>query len=85
MILPDTDRKQALKAAERVRSDIEREIWPGHPGLVVTASFGVVQYHIDLDPTLMVELADQALYLAKEQGRNRVEFSNWTQGHRSVA
>ena len=85
MILPDTDRKQALNAAERVRSEIERETWPGHPGLVVTASFGVVQYHVDLDPTLMVELADQALYIAKEQGRNRVEFSNWSQGHRSVA
>ena len=85
MILPDTDRKQALQAAERVRAAIENEPWPNHPGLVVTASLGVVQYHVDLDPTLMVELADQALYLAKEQGRNRVEFSNWSNGHRSVA
>ena len=76
IILPDTDRKQAIQAAERVRSALELETWPNHPELKVTASFGVVQYHVDLNPSQMVNQADQALYLAKQQGRNQVRVSN---------
>jgi two-component system cell cycle response regulator len=75
LILPDTDREQALQAAERVRRSIELEQWPDHPGLTVTASFGVSQYRVDFDQALMVEAADQALYRAKEAGRNRVEHA----------
>ena len=73
LILPDTDREQALLAADRVRQALEIQQWPDHPGLVVTASFGISQYRVDLDSQKMVEAADQALYRAKENGRNRVE------------
>lgn len=85
IILPDTDRKQAIQAAERVRHAIENEPWPSHPELTVTASFGVVQYHVDLDPSRMVAEADQALYQAKQQGRNRVEVANWSNDKRILA
>ena len=85
VILPDTDQKQALQAAERIRASIELEHWRSNPELSVTASFGVVQYHVDLDAPGMVELADKALYQAKELGRNRVEFIAGTSRSRSVA
>lgn len=85
VILPDTDQNQAMQAAERIRASIELERWPLNPELRVTASFGVVQYHVDLDAPGMVELADKALYQAKELGRNRVEFIAGSSRSRSVA
>ncbi|MED6307390.1 MAG: diguanylate cyclase [Planctomycetota bacterium] len=85
VILPDTDQNQAMQAAERIRASIELERWPLNPELRVTASFGVVQYHVDLDAPGMVELADKALYQAKELGRNRVEFIAGSNRSRSVA
>lgn len=85
LILPEADRKQAIQAAERARRAIELEQWPDHPGLVVTASFGVSQYHVDLDSSSMVAAADQALYRAKELGRNRVEHAQVERDGRLVA
>lgn len=85
LILPDTDREQALQAAERARWAIEGERWPDHPGLVVTASFGVSQYRVDLDQAMMVTAADQALYRAKELGRNRVEHAQPDLDERLIA
>ena len=85
LILPDTDREEAIRAAERVRWAIEQEAWPDHPGLVVTASFGIAQYHVDLDQSRMVAAADQALYRAKELGRNRVEHAQPDLDQRLIA
>lgn len=85
LILPDTDREEAIRAAERVRWAIEQETWPDHPGLVVTASFGIAQYHVDLDQSRMVAAADQALYRAKELGRNRVEHAQPDLDQRLIA
>ena len=85
LILPDTDREQALQAAERARWAIESERWPEHPGLVVSASFGVSQYRVDLDQSMMVTAADQALYRAKELGRNRVEHAQPDLDERLIA
>lgn len=85
LILPDTDREQALQAAERARRAIELECWPDHPGLVVTASFGISQYRVDLDENSMVKAADQALYRAKKLGRNRMEHAQPDRDERMIA
>lgn len=43
------------------------------PGLVVTASIGLAQYQPgDVDMASLLRRADQAMYAAKQQGRNRV-------------
>src|SRR5713226_560593 len=79
--LLDADYAQALVAAERVRSAIERHEFPAvrrGSGEVprthrITISVGVAAYPDDArDPIELVELADSALYRAKRSGRNRV-------------
>jgi len=71
VLLPKADLGGACQVAERLRSAIEAH---KIAGVKVTASFGVAQFEPGLaDPPSFVERADQALYRAKEGGRNRVE------------
>lgn len=74
VVLPETDKKQAAFAAERIRRALEeKRIRAYDEELKVTASIGSATYpdHAKSIPE-MIEIADQALYRAKEQGRNRV-------------
>jgi diguanylate cyclase (GGDEF)-like protein len=74
IILPETDKEQALLAAERIRQAIEkREIKVYDEELKVTVSVGISTFPDDADDSsLLIEAADKALYLAKNEGRNRV-------------
>ncbi|MBI3854573.1 MAG: GGDEF domain-containing protein [Planctomycetes bacterium] len=70
VLLPKAELEGALQVAERLRAGIEAH---KIAGVKVTASFGVAQFEPGLaDPPAFVEKADQALYQAKESGRNRV-------------
>jgi diguanylate cyclase (GGDEF)-like protein len=75
VLLPDTDLSAALEIAERIRVAIAEISLPGSD-VTVTASIGVAGYP-DHASTLdrLERLADAALYLAKRQGRNRVELA----------
>jgi diguanylate cyclase (GGDEF)-like protein len=76
IILPQTTMSQAFDVTERFRSRLANVIWPEHPGLVITASFGVCDIdNSDLppNPTNLFLSAEKAMYAAKEQGKNRVE------------
>lgn len=72
LVLPETDRAGAYEVAERLRVALEgMAIEPR-----VTASFGVASFPASaLDPAGLVAAADEALYSAKQSGRNRVELS----------
>lgn len=77
VILPKTDITEALIVAERIREFIEGEkIYFGEKALNVTISIGIAQYDPEMDshPKNMVERADKALYLSKNNGRNSVAF-----------
>ena len=75
VLLPDTDIAAALDIAERVRAAIA-EITPPGTDVPVTVSIGVAGYPGHASTLDRLErLADAALYVAKRQGRNRVELA----------
>jgi len=71
LLLADTTLDQAVVAAERFRAAIAAMTVPGHPGLHVTASFGVTAMAPGDDVVGWLARADRALYAAKDGGRNR--------------
>jgi two-component system cell cycle response regulator len=77
--LLDADLPQALVAAERIRSQVEKSefsvVKKGSPGKKhrITLSIGISSFPEDSnDPIELVEMADSALYRAKHEGRNLV-------------
>jgi diguanylate cyclase (GGDEF)-like protein len=73
VLMPDTEIAAALEIAERIRSAIAEISLPG-TDLAVTASIGVAGFPGHASTLDRLErLADAALYMAKRQGRNRVE------------
>ncbi|MBY0526024.1 MAG: GGDEF domain-containing protein [Gemmataceae bacterium] len=75
VVMPETVRKDALQVAEQLRKLVERHPFEygGHQ-FRVTISIGVAAITGDewLAPTELVKQADENLYQAKKQGRNRV-------------
>ncbi|HEY5556755.1 diguanylate cyclase [Acetobacterium sp.] len=72
IILPETDKNGAMLKAEKLRTLIDKNNFT--KAGKITASFGVSAYDGDTSPENIVSRADAALYQAKENGRNRVEF-----------
>lgn len=73
IILPETDLKGAMIIAERIRHQIESlQIKFSGEIISVTASLGVSSFipNSNKTPNLLIELADNALYQAKNEGRN---------------
>lgn len=76
IILSETTRTVAIQRAETIRRDIERMalVLSDKPLDRVTASFGIALYPTHADSAeALVRAADEALYLAKKGGRNRVQ------------
>lgn len=71
IVCPCTTAYQALLLAEKLRLGMASESWP--KGLAVTASFGVTELEAGEDIGEGIHRADEALYRAKANGRNRVE------------
>jgi len=75
ILLPETAAEDALAVAERIRLSLEaRTIRAGDLEFNVTVSGGIADLNAgEMDgPDAMLGLADQALYAAKERGRNRI-------------
>ena len=72
ILLPDTSLETAAAVAERLRQTlVENPLHHHGHSLPVQASFGFVSSHAGDNSTLL-DLADQAMYRAKTEGRNRV-------------
>ncbi len=74
VLLPGVDSKGGYTAAERIRKSIENQVLDTIGG--VTASIGVATFseHSDRIDEL-TEMADQAMYQAKLNGRNQVKIA----------
>jgi diguanylate cyclase (GGDEF)-like protein len=75
-LCPETPKRGALIYAERLRSKVEEHPFAGRaeqPLGTVTISAGVATYPEDATESReLIDCADQALYEAKESGRNRI-------------
>jgi diguanylate cyclase (GGDEF)-like protein len=78
VLLPATRLAEAGQLAERLRLAFEG-IRPLDSERVVTASFGVAEWHPDETGEQWLLRADTAMYLAKAQGRNRVVMDSSNQ------
>jgi two-component system cell cycle response regulator len=73
--MPETDLKHATNIADRLRQDVEGEVFNTTAGdsIPVTVSVGVSEFQGPSDTAeALMRRADQALYAAKREGRNRV-------------
>lgn len=87
VLLPGTDLAGALAVAEGVRQAVQSLgiAHSGNPLGVVTVSIGVASLtpvHLKNEAVELVELADKALYKAKDAGRNQVcsQAPSWSTG-----
>jgi two-component system cell cycle response regulator len=73
-LLTDTDKRGAEQVADRLRKNIMESLFRvDSKGIHITVSIGVATYPSDAKTKeSLIELADRALYRAKEEGRNRV-------------
>lgn len=74
LILHETTEAGARTLAERIRAKVAAATFPG--GLKLTISIGVAATDDPVLFTSLVERADQALYAAKQGGRNQVRVAD---------
>ncbi|MFP4363319.1 MAG: diguanylate cyclase DgcA [Spirochaetia bacterium] len=75
ILLPESDLDTAYTVAERIRSAIESlELYYDDIEINTSISLGVAEYNplIDTTSRLFIDRADKALYLSKQNGRNKV-------------
>lgn len=74
VIMPDTNLEQARWAAERIRAGLYEQNFQlsQGPDVRATLSVGAAQYQGEERPARLLERADQAMYQAKQEGKNRV-------------
>lgn len=86
LLAPDCDMVDALRLAEKIRDKVETTViaWGGEH-LRVTVSLGVAQVEELETENSVLKRADDALYDAKRQGRNRVVAAVPASAGRSAA
>jgi len=78
IVMPETHKDDAYQLAERIRSKVEQNAFIVVAGEEIhrTISVGVASFPEDgLNPTEVVSRADEALYRAKDSGRNCVVWA----------
>ncbi len=71
--LPDTDKNSAVNVADRIRMSVEKHKFRAYDEtILMTISIGVATFpETGDDVSMLIDRADQALYKAKEGGRNK--------------
>jgi diguanylate cyclase (GGDEF)-like protein len=75
VLLPDADERNAMQVAERIRGALRKGCNPQLPSCTVSVGIGS---HLSEDEPLdtLLARADQALYRAKRNGRDRIEVAD---------
>lgn len=75
VICPNSDLEESARAAERIRAAVEENLVQalGYSGSVTISAGVATRADGVVDVDNLVKLADEAVYRAKERGRNRVE------------
>ena len=71
ILVHNNDVKTGRELAEKIRLNVEQHSFPQIGS--VTCSFGVAQFYPDDTAETFIKRADDAMYSAKQAGRNRVE------------
>ncbi len=73
VVLSNSSEDQALRIGERFRKDMEESRFRcGEDTITITISVGAAQYVQGESQEAWIERADQAMYRAKQAGRNRI-------------
>ncbi len=77
LTMPETKGEAATLLAERIRKEFEDEIFSPRPDTEIhkTISIGVTEYMPGEELTILLKRVDGGMYMAKEQGKNRVFFA----------
>ncbi|MBY0340211.1 MAG: GGDEF domain-containing protein, partial [Rhodocyclaceae bacterium] len=76
ILLPDTGMEEAVKVMERVQRELTRRYFlSDNNKLLITFSAGIGVLKTGEEPGEAIRRADQAMYLAKRAGKNRVMAS----------
>jgi len=80
-ILPNTDKKGAQILADECKMCVEDMKIPNQSSKIsdyvtVTVGFTTLKPQVNQKPTDLIKYADNALYKAKSEGRNKVKFAN---------
>ncbi|WP_461208985.1 sensor domain-containing diguanylate cyclase [Desulfocurvus sp. DL9XJH121] len=70
LVIPETGLDGALYMAEKLRARVEENAFSVAPGM--TCSMGVAGFHEEDSAASLLKRADQGLYRAKAEGKNRV-------------
>lgn len=81
VMLHNTGKEEAVLVADRIRQQIEKtDFFYEDQHMQVTISSGVSVFSVDNNPVgsakQLVDQADQALYMSKRNGRNRVTYAD---------
>ena len=73
LLLPDTSLDQGIAAMTRLQRELSKRFFlAGSEKVLITFSAGVAQFVQDEVGADVIKRADQAMYMAKRAGKNRV-------------
>ncbi len=78
VILPETESQEAEIVADRIRRNIEEEIFQPRENMTagITVSIGITEYKAKEELPIFIKRVDTALYESKQKGRNCITILN---------